>query len=71
MSTDTFSEVQKLLDDLEFPADKDAIVHHAMGRGAPEDSAAVKALRAMPPATCRNMSEIRSSADLPPDETPS
>jgi hypothetical protein len=30
----------------------------------------VRALRAMPVATYRNISEIRSSVDLPPDETP-
>jgi hypothetical protein len=71
MSTDTFTEVQNLLDDLDFPADKDTIVRHAVERGAPDDSAAVKALRAMPPDTYRNMSEIRSSVDLPPDEMPS
>jgi hypothetical protein len=71
MSTDAFTEVQDLLDDLDFPADKDAIVRHAVGRGAPDDSRAVKALRAMPVATYRNMSEIRSSVDLPPDEMPS
>jgi Protein of unknown function (DUF2795) len=70
MSTDTFTEVQTLLDDLDFPADKDAIVQHATERGASPDSAAVRALRAMPLATYRNFSEIRSSIDLGPDETP-
>ena len=70
MSTETFTEVQRLLEDLDFPADKDAIVRHATGRGAPEDSAAVRALRGMPLATYRNISEIRSSVDLSPDETP-
>jgi hypothetical protein len=70
MSHDTFSEVQTLLQDLDFPADKDAIVEHARQRGGAPDSDAVRALRAMPLATYRNMSEIRSSVDLPPDETP-
>ena len=70
MSTNTFAEVQTLLEDLDFPADKDAIVEHATGRGAAYDSAAVRALRAMPPATYRNISEIRSSVDLRPEETP-
>jgi len=70
MPADTFAEVQALLEDLDFPADKDAIVAHATGRGAGPDSAAVRALRAMPLATYRNMSEIRSSVDLRPDETP-
>jgi hypothetical protein len=70
MSTDTFAEVQALLEDLDFPADKDAIVRHATGRGASPDSAAIRALRAMPLATYRNFSEIRSSVGLGPDETP-
>ncbi|WP_250033804.1 DUF2795 domain-containing protein [Paractinoplanes maris] len=70
MSTDTFTEVQTLLEDLDFPADKDAIVRHATERGAAYDSAPVRALRAMPVATYRNISEIRSSVDLGPDETP-
>jgi len=70
MSSNTFAEVQELLEDLDFPADKDAIVAHATGRGADPDSHAVKALRAMPLATYRNMSDIRSSVGLGPDETP-
>jgi hypothetical protein len=70
MSRDTFAEVQTLLEDLDFPADKERIVAHATGRGGPESSAAVRALRAMPLATYRNISEIRSSVDLGPDETP-
>ena len=70
MTNDTFSEIQDLLNDLDFPADKDAIVAHATERGGDRDSAAVRALRAMPLATYRNMSEVRSSVDLGPDETP-
>ena len=70
MGTDTFAEVQALLADLDFAADKDTIVRHATEHGAPRDSAAVRALRAMPLATYRNISEIRSSVDLGPDETP-
>jgi hypothetical protein len=70
MTTNTFAEVQSLLENLDFPADKDDIVQHAVGQGAAEDSPAVRALRAMPLATYRNISEIRSSVDLPPDETP-
>ena len=71
MSANTFAEVQGLLDDLDFPADKDSIVAHAVERGAAENSEAVRALRAMPPDTYRNMSEVRSSVDLPPEEMPS
>ena len=70
MTADTFAEVQTLLEDLDFPADKDDIVRHAEQRGADHDSAAVRALRAMPQASYRNISEIRSSVDLGPDETP-
>jgi hypothetical protein len=70
MTTDTFAEVLALLDDLDFPADKDAVVRHAEQRGAGHDSPAVRALRGMPLATYRNISEIRSSVDLPPDEMP-
>lgn len=70
MSHDTFADVQSLLGDLDFPADKDAIVQHATRRGGSTDSAAVRALRAMPLATYRNMSEIRSSVALGPDQTP-
>ena len=70
MSENTFAKVQDLLDDLDFPADKDAVVAHATQRGAAADSPEVRALRAMPLGTYRNMSEIRSSVDLGPDETP-
>jgi uncharacterized protein DUF2795 len=66
----TFTEIQDLLDDLDFPADKDQIVDHAESRGGGHDSPAVKALCAMPVATYRKISEIRSSVDLPPSETP-
>jgi hypothetical protein len=70
MTTDTFAEVQALLEDLDFPADKDTVVRHAEQRGGDHDSAAVRALRGMPRATYRNMSEIRSSVDLDPDQMP-
>ena len=70
MSDNTFAEVQELLQDIDFPADKAAIVEHAEQRGGAPDSAAVRALRAMPLATYRNISEVRSSVDLGPDETP-
>ena len=70
MSEKTFTEVQELLQDLDFPAGKDAIVAHATERAGSPDDPAVRALRAMPLATYRNMSEVRSSVDLPPDQTP-
>jgi hypothetical protein len=65
-----FNDVQHLLEDLDFPADKDRLVAHAESRGAAYDSPAVRALRAMPVGMYRNISEVRSSVDLPPDETP-
>jgi hypothetical protein len=69
--TDTaFRQIQSLLEDLDFPADKEAIVEHATGKGADRGSDAVRALRAMPLGTYRNMSEVRSSVDLDPSQTP-
>jgi hypothetical protein len=65
MTSDTFSEVQTLLEDLDFPADRDHIVAHAEARGAETDSPAVKALAALPPEVFRNMSEIRRSVERP------
>lgn len=70
MSRKTFTEVQELLEDFDFPADKAAIVAHATRRAGSDDDPAVRALRAMPLATYRNMSEVRSSVDLGPDQTP-
>lgn len=70
MSHKTFTEVQELLEDLDFPADKATIVEHATQRAGSADTAAVRTLRAMPLATYRNISEVRSSVDLSPEETP-
>jgi hypothetical protein len=69
MTMKTFMEIQELLDDLDFPAEKEQIVAHALERGA-FASPAVRALRALPLSTYRNMSEVRSSVRLAPDETP-
>lgn len=63
MTSATFSEVEALLEDLDFPAEKDHIVAHAEARGAAGDSPAVKALRAMPPDVYRDISEIRRSVE--------
>ena len=65
-----FTDVQDLLQDGDFPADKEALVAHAESRGGAQDSAAGRALRAMPLGTYNNISEVRSSVALPPDETP-
>ena len=65
-----FTEVQELLQDVDFPADKESLVAHAESRGGAHDSQAVKALRAMPLGTYQNISEVRSSVGLTPDEMP-
>ena len=45
-------------------------MEHATQRAGSADTAAVRTLRAMPLATYRNISEVRSSVDLSPEETP-
>ena len=63
MTSVTVSEVQALLDDLDFPAEKDHIIAHAEARGAAGDSPAVQALSALPPDVYRDMSEIRDAVE--------
>jgi hypothetical protein len=63
--TTQWAHVQEALSDLDFPATKEEIVRHAEGYG---DGTAVRLLRAMPLATYRNISEIRSSVRLDPAE---
>ncbi|WP_117209251.1 DUF2795 domain-containing protein [Allorhizocola rhizosphaerae] len=58
-----WAQVQEALSDLDFPATKEEVVEHA-SRHAGE--AGRKLLRALPLATYRNMSEIRSSVPLDP-----
>lgn len=64
MARTDFAEVQRVLDDLDFPATKEQIVRHAEARDG--DGGAVRMLRALPLATYRNISEIRSSVPLDP-----
>ncbi len=61
-----WDRVQEALNDLDFPAAKDDIVAHAQERGG--DGDVLKMLRAIPVDTYRNISELRSSVRLDPDE---
>jgi Protein of unknown function (DUF2795) len=60
-------KVREYLETVDFPADREAVVREAQARGAPD--IVLKALRAMPPDTYRNASEVLSSAgtDLAPE----
>ena len=66
MGQSDWDRVAQALEDLDFPADKDAIVAHARSRGAGDET--VRLLRALPLAVYRNISEIRSSVPLDPAE---
>ncbi|REE94852.1 DUF2795 domain-containing protein [Thermomonospora umbrina] len=57
-------QIKELLNDLDFPADKEEIVEHARHRGAPRD--ADKALSALPPADYDNLQEVLRSVPLDP-----
>ena len=59
-----WTDVQQTLADLDFPATKEQVVTHAEQRGCSFD--ALRLLRALPLATYRNISEIRSSVPLDP-----
>jgi hypothetical protein len=59
-----FTAVQRVLEDLDFPATKDQIVQHAERHGGDPD--AVRLLRTLPLGDYRNMSEIRSSILIHP-----
>jgi hypothetical protein len=59
--------LRKVLNDIDFPADKDDLVAHAEQRGA--DEAVLRLLRALPIAEYRNISELRSSVPLDPTES--
>jgi hypothetical protein len=64
MDATGWTDVQQALDDLDFPADKEAVVAHAERHGGTD--AARHLLRTLPLATYRNMAEIRSSVRLDP-----
>jgi hypothetical protein len=62
--------VQTLLEDLELTADKDRIVAHAAERGSDPGLPGGQGAAGLPVATYRNLSEVRSSVNLHPDEMP-
>ena len=61
-------ELERALDDVAWPADKDALVAHAERQGASGD--VVGAMRALPLATYRNAGEVTSSVQLDSQDTP-
>lgn len=65
MNGTSWSHVQEALSDFDFPATKDEIVTYAEQYG---DWEAVRLVKALPIATYRNMSELRSSVRLDPAE---
>lgn len=64
MDATGWNDVQEALSDLDFPAEKEAVVAHAERSGGTETARHL--LRALPLGTYRNMSEIRSSVRLDP-----
>jgi hypothetical protein len=64
MAQSGWDGARDVLADLDFPATKEQVVGHAQAKGA--DPAVLKLLRALPPETYRNISEIRSSVRLDP-----
>ncbi|MBF6329589.1 DUF2795 domain-containing protein [Nocardia transvalensis] len=67
MATDVDS-VRQALSDADFPADKDQLVRYATQAGADDDT--VRALRAIPPESYANITEVLQSVDLAPDRAP-
>ena len=55
-------DIEVVLNDLDFPADQDAIVDHAQAAGA--DDGVLRALRALPLADYANMDEVLRSMPL-------
>lgn len=60
----TADEVMGHLTDVDYPADKDALVAAASERGAPEE--VLRAIRAIPPVDYRNDDEVVRSLRLDP-----
>ncbi|WP_444961653.1 DUF2795 domain-containing protein [Nocardiopsis sp. M1B1] len=61
--------LKDVLGEVDFPADKDRIVTHALDAGADEEL--LSALRAMPPAQYNEPNEVLRSVPLPRSETDS
>jgi hypothetical protein len=62
----TRSRLKQYLNDVDYPADKDALLEAANRNGCDEDTA--RALRAIPPETYANFTEVVSSVTLTDDD---
>jgi hypothetical protein len=57
--------LKEALNDVDYPADKDSLVRHAVAHGADEPTR--RALEALPPADYANLDEVIRSVPLEPD----
>ena len=64
MQNQDWAGMQEALRDLDFPADKDAILEHVLEYTS--DRGVLRLARTLPPEMYRNMSEVRSSVRLDP-----
>ncbi len=64
MQNASWAGMQDALRDIDFPADKDAILEHVLEYTS--DRGVVRLARELPPETYQNMSEVRSSVRLDP-----
>lgn len=62
----TPSRLRHCLNDVDYPADKDALLEAAVRNGCDDDTA--RALRAIPPETYANLSEVMASVTLGDDD---
>jgi hypothetical protein len=62
----TRSRLRQYLNDVDYPADKDALLEAANRNGCDEDTG--RALRAIPPETYANFGEVLSSVALTDDD---
>ena len=62
----TREQLRRALGDVDYPAEKDRLVDQALAKGADEQT--VRALRAIPPAEYRSLSEVLSSVPLRDEE---
>ncbi len=60
----TYEDVLPHLGEIDFPAEKDAIIEGAVRAGAPDE--VVHALRALPPVEYGNKQEVARSAGVTP-----
>lgn len=62
----TLSRLRHCLNDVDYPADKDALLEAAARNGCDDETA--RALRAIPPETYTNLSEVMASVTLSDDD---